>query len=84
MRSKIAAAGLLVAFLDERDQHHAWADGVFRHEAPPFYTAEPILSEAAAVLGSADDVLRMIVTGDLVLSLDLAKEVSPIRALILK
>jgi len=28
--------------------------------------------------------LRMIVTGDLVLSLDLAKEVSPIRALILK
>ena len=47
-------------------------------------TAEPILSEAAAVLGTADDVLRMIETGDHVLSLDLAKEVSPIRALILK
>ena len=36
------------------------------------------------MLGTADDVLRMIETGDLVLSLVLAKEVSPIRALILK
>jgi len=81
---KIADAGLLIAFLDRRDAHHEWATGIFERESPPFYTAEPILAEAAAVLGTADDVLRMVETGDLVLSLDLAKEVSAVRALVLK
>jgi uncharacterized protein len=84
MRRIIADAGLLVALLNRSDEHHAWADGVFRRESPPFYTAEPILSEAAAVLGTTDDVLRMVETRDLVLSLDLAEEVSPVRALVLK
>ena len=81
---KIADAGLLIAFLDRRDAHHEWATGIFERESPPFYTAEPILAEAAAVLGTADDVLRMVETGDLVLSLDLAKEVSAVRGLVLK
>ena len=81
---KIADAGLLIAFLDRRDAHHEWATGIFERESPPFYTAEPILAEAAAVLGTADDVLRMVETGDLVLSLDLAKEVSTVRGLVLK
>ena len=81
---KIADAGLLIAFLDRRDAHHEWATGIFERESPPFYTAEPILAEAAAVLGTADDVLRMVETGDVVLSLDLAKEVSAVRGLVLK
>ena len=81
---RIAAAGLLIAFLDRRDTHHKWASAVFERESPPFYTAEPILAEVAAVLGSADDVLRMVESGDLDLSFHLDKEVSLVRSLVLE
>jgi hypothetical protein len=81
---KIADAGLLIGFLDRLDKHHKWAAGIFEREAPPFYSAEPILAEVAAVLGTADDVLRMVETGDVVLSLDLAAEVSAVRDLVVK
>ncbi len=81
---RIADAGLLIGFLDRRDAHHQWAARIFERESPPFYTAEPILAEVAAVLGTADDVLRMVETGDLVLSLDLEEEVSAVRGLIVK
>ena len=81
---KIADAGLLIGFLDRRDTHHLWAARIFEHESPPFHTAEPILAEVAAVLGCADEVLRMVETGDLVLSLDLAEEASAVRGLIVK
>jgi predicted nucleic acid-binding protein len=84
LMKKIADAGLLIGFLDRLDQHHTWAARIFERESPPFYTAEPILAEVAAVLGSADDVLRMVETGDLVLSFDLAEEVSAVRGLIVK
>ena len=81
---KIADAGLLIGFLDRRDLHHQWAVGIFQKESPPFYTAEPILAEVAAVLGTADDVLQMVEVGDLVLALNLGDEVSPVRALVQK
>jgi uncharacterized protein len=81
---KIADAGLLIAFLDRKDRHHRWASAIFERESPPFYTAEPILSEVAAVLGSADEVLRMVEVGDMELALDLSEEVSPVRSLVLK
>jgi len=81
---KIADAGLLIGFLDRRDRHHDWASRVFERESPPFYTAEAILAEVAAVLGTPDDVLRMVEVGDLELALDLEKEVSEVRALALK
>ena len=81
---KIADAGLLIAFLDRLDSYHKWAARIFETESPPFHTAEPILAEAAAVLERADDVLKMVEVGDLVLSLDLRIEVSAVRALLLK
>ena len=81
---RIADAGLLIGFLDRLDAHHQWAARIFERESPPFHTAEPILAEVAAVLGSADEVLRMVETGDLVLSLDLAEEVSAVRGLVVK
>jgi uncharacterized protein len=81
---KIADAGLLIAFLDRLDAHHRWAARIFERESPPFHTAEPILAETAAVLASADEVLRMVEVGDLVLSLNLAAEVSPLRSMLLK
>src|SRR5438874_7360403 len=81
---KIADAGLLIGFLYRKDTHHEWAADVFERESPPFYTAESVLAEVAAVIGTPDDVLRMVEAGDLVLALDLKTEVSAIRALALK
>jgi predicted nucleic acid-binding protein len=81
---RIADAGLLIGFLDRLDAHHKWASRIFERESPPFHTAEPILAEVAAVLGTADEVLRMVETGDLVLSLELAEEASAVRSLVLK
>src|SRR5207245_11274723 len=83
LMKKIADAGLLIGFLDRKDAHHEWAAHVFERESPPFYTAETILAEVAAVLGTPDDVLRMLEVGDLVLALDLEAEVSAVRALAL-
>jgi len=42
------------------------------------------LGEVAAVLQNADEVLQMVEVKDLVLALDLGKEVSAVRALVQK
>ena len=81
---KIADSGLLIAFLDRKDRHHEWAAGIFERAEPPFHTAEPILTEVAAVVGTPDDVLRMLELGDLVISLDLQEEAAAVRALAAK
>jgi predicted nucleic acid-binding protein len=81
---KIADAGLLIAFFDRNDKHHQWAARIFESESPPFYTAEPIIAEAGAVLGSAADILKMIELHDLVVALELGREASAVRALILR
>ena len=81
---KIADSGLLIGFLDRKDRYHQWAVGIFEREEPPFHTAEPVLAEVAAVIGTPDDVLRMLELGDLVISLDLEKEAAAMRALAAK
>jgi predicted nucleic acid-binding protein len=81
LMKKIADAGLLIAFLDRKDHFHKWAVKIFETESPPFFTAETILAEVAAVLGTPNDVLRMVETGDLILALNLSEEVSAVRAL---
>jgi predicted nucleic acid-binding protein len=81
---KIADSGLVIAFLNRKDKYHRWAVEIFEREAPPFHTAEPILAEVAAVIGTPDDVLRMVELGDLVISLNLQQEVAAVRALAAK
>src|SRR3984893_13420558 len=76
---KIADAGLLIGFLDRKDSYHHWAAEIFERESPPFHTAEPILAEVAAVMGTPDEVLRMLQLGDLVISLDLQAEAAAVR-----
>lgn len=41
----IVDAGPLVAFLDEREAHHAWAVEQFQSLTPPLLTCEPVLTE---------------------------------------
>lgn len=84
LMKKIADAGLLIAFLDRKDKHHNWAARIFESESPPFHTAGPILTEAAAVLGTAEDILKMLELGDLVVSLEVDREASALRELALR
>jgi len=49
----IADTGFLVAFLNSRDEHHAWAVGLAEQVSAPLLTCEAVLTEAAYLLGDA-------------------------------
>jgi predicted nucleic acid-binding protein len=51
----LADTGPIVAFLNGRDRHHAWAVGAFRQLRPPLLTCEAVLSEAVFLLRSAPE-----------------------------
>lgn len=60
----IADTGVIVAFLDSRDQHHGWAARVFP-EGLPFRVCEPVLTEASYQLSSHDGLLALFERGAL-------------------
>jgi uncharacterized protein len=56
----IADTGLLVAFANARDVHHAWALDVADHFTEPLLTCEAVLAETAFHLADVGFVLEMI------------------------
>lgn len=44
-RNCVIDSGALVALLDPKDQHHAWAREALSHEPLPWLTCESVLSE---------------------------------------
>ena len=56
----IADTGLLVAFANARDVHHAWALDVADHFTEPLLTCEAVLAETAFHLADVGLVLEMI------------------------
>lgn len=48
----LADTGPIVAYLNRRDRHHAWAVERFRQLRPPLLTCEAVLSEAVFLLRS--------------------------------
>src|SRR5262249_54576374 len=81
---KIADSGLLIAFLDRRDTNHNWGTRIFEHESPPFFTAEPIVTGGAAVVGKAGDGFGMGGLGEFGVLVGLSREVAAVRALLFK
>jgi uncharacterized protein len=81
---KIADAGLVIAGLDPRDTHHAWAKRMLEHESPPWLVCEPVLTEIAASVGTAEPVLQMLQAGDLELAFSLDENYSQVLALVRK
>jgi uncharacterized protein len=69
---KIADSGLIIAALDDRDEWHAWAKGVLQREEPPWLVCEPVLTEIAAGIGSAEPVLELLNSGDIEVAFELA------------
>jgi predicted nucleic acid-binding protein len=67
--------GPLVGYLNARDQHHAWARHCWEAAFDPFWTCEPVISEAVFVLQSerlsVDPLLRLMERGVICLEFSL-------------
>lgn len=81
----ILDTGPLVALIDARDEHHAWAVAQWADIAPPLLTCESVISEACFLLdqttaGSAV-VFDMLRRHAMALSFHLEQHVKEVRAL---
>ena len=70
----IADTGFVVAFLNRRDHHHAWAVRVASEVEEALVTCEAVLAEASFHLGSVEHVLRLLESG--LLKIDFSLESS--------
>lgn len=59
----IADTGFLVAFLNSRDEYHAWAVSLAEQVSTPLLTCEAVLVEAAYLLGDAGLVMDVLASG---------------------
>lgn len=83
--SAIVDAGPLVAALDRNDAHHRWAREQLGTLARPLLVCEPVLAEAAHLLGrqfdSSDDLFELLERGLLELDFSLREQHASVRAL---
>ena len=77
----IADTGLLVAFANRHDQHHAWAVTVAEGVTEPLLTCEAVLAEAAFHLSNASIVLAMVSDGLVTLAFDCRQHLPQLAAL---
>ena len=85
MRRIIVDTGPLVALLNARDTHHAWARDTFDDVEPPLWTCEAVISEACFLVrqlkDGADAVLALVARGVIQVDLALSADVEPVRKL---
>ena len=77
----IVDTGFLVALMEARDSHHAWAVELSEQIEWPAVTCESVLSEAAFNVGSSAAPLKMVADGLLLISFDLSRELEQLRDL---
>lgn len=77
----IVDTGFLVALLEVRDLHHAWALEVSEEIRWPALTCESVLSETAFHVRSSQLVLEMLQSGMIRLGFDIADYVASIHDL---
>lgn len=77
----IADTGLLVAFANGHDRHHAWAVSVAERVTDPLLTCEAVLAEAAFHLADTAIVLAMVGDGLVTLAFDCREHVPQLAAL---
>jgi predicted nucleic acid-binding protein len=86
LRVALADTGPIVAYLNGRDRHHAWAVSVFKQLRPPLLTCEAVLSEAVFLLrlapGGADRVMGLVGRGVLQVRFDLHAEAAAVSGLL--
>jgi predicted nucleic acid-binding protein len=78
-------AGPLVAYLVREEEHHEWVRDQFALQRPPLLTCEPVLTEAAYLVGQAQGrstaLLELLERGVLQVAFSLGDEVQPVRRL---
>jgi predicted nucleic acid-binding protein len=86
LRAAIVDTGPLVAFLNGRDRHHAWAAEQFGSLTPPLLTCEAVLSEAAYLVrglaGGPEAVLELVGRDVVRPSFRLQDEIVAVKALV--
>jgi len=75
---------LVSALAREEAKFGRWAKELLPRLPPPLYTCEPVLTEAAHFLGSAEPVLAAVATGLLVCPWDLCDHDARVRELVRK
>jgi predicted nucleic acid-binding protein len=82
----IVDTGPLVAFLNRRDRHHAWAADQFGSLRPPLLTCEAVLSEAAYLVrdlpGGPEAVLELVARGVVAPTFRLHDEITAVMSVI--
>jgi len=85
MKRVIVDTGPLVALLNTRDAHHAWAREALDQIDPPIATCEAVLSEACFLVrnikGGADAVLELVTRGIIKVDFHFETEVGSVRKL---
>jgi predicted nucleic acid-binding protein len=77
----IADTGLVVAFGNRDDRHHAWAVELARTITEPLLTCEAVLAESAFHLGSSAYVLSLIEDEMLRVAFDCNRNLEQLRKL---
>lgn len=84
----IIDAGPIVAYLRSNDQYHEWTSSAVTTLKPPFYTCEPVITEACFLLerggGNSDDLLELIERGLITVPFNLPDNIKEIRKLMSK
>jgi predicted nucleic acid-binding protein len=85
-RNILVDAGFVVALLNRRDSHHAWAAAQAPRLAPPWHTCEAVLSEAFHLLGArgAPALGALLRRRALVVAFDLGSHLNPVLTLMQK
>jgi predicted nucleic acid-binding protein len=77
--------GPLLALINKRDQHHAWAVARFADMKPPLLTCESVLAEACHLTdrlrGGKQGVLELIQRGAVELAFALKEHFTPVSSL---
>ena len=86
MKVRLVDTGPLVAALNRKDKHHAWAREVLQTIRPPLLTCEAVLSEAAYLLrgmgGAPAALLELLARGALRSPFRLEDEAPAVRQLL--
>lgn len=67
----IADTGFLVAFLNSADRHHQWAKTLAAEVTDPLICCEPVLTEAAYMVGNVPLVMGLLASGMVEIAFDL-------------
>ena len=85
-RNVVVDAGVVVALLSRRDNHHEWAVSQASEFPPPWSTCEAVLSESFHLLGGrgAPNLCALVRRRALLVTFEFVKNVEPVVKLIEK